>query len=71
VLRQITQVEARIEALEHEQQQLEADLADPAVLADGERLAAAGIRHREVQEELAWQLREWEQLQEQAQAATA
>ena len=69
VLRQISQVEARIEVLEQEQQRIEAELADPAVLGDAERVSAAGIRHRELQEELAWKLREWEQLQEQAATA--
>ena len=64
--RQIQQVEQRIAALEGEQRELEAALADPSVLADHERVAAAGTRHREVEQELAWQLREWEQLQETA-----
>jgi hypothetical protein len=66
VLRRIAAVEHRIEALEQEQRTVEAALADPGVLADGALLAATGTRHREIQEELAWQLREWEQLQEQA-----
>ncbi len=40
------------------------DLADPDVLGDPDRLAATGTRHRELQEELAWKLRRWEDLQE-------
>jgi ATP-binding cassette subfamily F protein 3 len=69
VLREITQIEAKIEQLEQEQQRIETELADPEVLGDAERVSAAGIRHRELQEELAWKLREWEQLQEQAATA--
>jgi ATP-binding cassette subfamily F protein 3 len=66
VTRMIRQVEERIEALEQEQATLEASLADPELVSDAGRVAEVGTRHREVQEELAWQLREWETLQEQA-----
>ena len=64
VLRQIRQVEARHRgARGGAAAELEAALADPEVLGDAERVAAAGTRHREVQEELAWKLREWERVQ--------
>jgi hypothetical protein len=64
VARRLRAVEERIELLEREQRALEERLADSAVLADPAALAATGTRHRELQEELAWQLREWEELQE-------
>jgi hypothetical protein len=64
ILRELQSVEQEIEGLEAEQRRLEADLADPDVLGDPDRLAATGTRHRELQEELAWKLRRWEDLQE-------
>ena len=45
---------------------MEAALADPAVLADREAVAARGEEHRELQEELAWLMREWERAAEAA-----
>ncbi|MDX6555925.1 MAG: hypothetical protein QOD86_2120, partial [Miltoncostaeaceae bacterium] len=45
---------------------VEAELADPAVLADRDRLAERGERHRELQQELSWALREWERTAEAA-----
>lgn len=53
-------LEAEIGALEHELRQIEADLGDRAFLADHERVAAAGTRHRELEEEIAWRMAEWE-----------
>jgi ATP-binding cassette subfamily F protein 3 len=64
IQRELQSVEQEIEGLEAEQRRLEADLADPDVLGDPDRLAATGTRHRELQEELAWKLRRWEDLQE-------
>jgi ATP-binding cassette subfamily F protein 3 len=64
ILLELQSVEQEIEGLEAEQRRLEADLADPDVLGDPDRLAATGTRHRELQEELAWKLRRWEDLQE-------
>ena len=39
---------------------VEAALADPEVLADRDRVAETAERHRALQEELAWLMREWE-----------
>jgi ATP-binding cassette subfamily F protein 3 len=64
ILRELQSVEEDIEGLEAEQRRLEAELADPDVLGDPDRLAATGTRHRELQHELAWKLRRWEDLQE-------
>ncbi|HET6691337.1 MAG TPA: hypothetical protein VFG74_10785, partial [Miltoncostaeaceae bacterium] len=46
--------------------ELEAALADPAVLADRDAVAARGEEHRGLQEELAWLMREWERAAESA-----
>ena len=56
---EITRVEARIA-------DVESDLADPATLADRERVATRGEEHRALQEELAWLMREWEKAAEAA-----
>jgi len=55
--REITRVEAAIAEAEE-------TLADPAVLADRDALAAKGTEHRGLQEELAWLMREWERVAE-------
>ena len=62
--RKIAEVEATVARLETEQRRVESDLADPTVMGDAARLAEVGRRHRELTEELAWKLREWEELQE-------
>ena len=64
VTRKIAEVEATVARLETEQRRVESDLADPTVMGDAARLAEVGRRHRELTEELAWKLREWEELQE-------
>ena len=64
--REVGQLEARIAELERAVEAVEAELVDPAVLADRERLAERGERHRELQQELAWALREWERTAEAA-----
>jgi hypothetical protein len=46
--------------------ELEAALADPAVRADRDAVAARGEEHRGLQEELAWLMREWERAAESA-----
>jgi hypothetical protein len=61
-------MEGRIAALEAELATLEAELADPSVAADRDRVAERGGRHRDLQAELAWLLREWEATAEAAEA---
>jgi protein subunit release factor A len=60
----VERLESRIAVLEDELRELEERLGDPDVLADREAVAAAGERHRGVEQELAWLLREWEQAAE-------
>jgi ATP-binding cassette subfamily F protein 3 len=64
--REVRRLEERIAEIEGRVASVEAELADPDVLADRERLAERGERHRELQEELAWVLREWERTAEAA-----
>jgi ATP-binding cassette, subfamily F, member 3 len=59
--RRVEELEGRIAGLEADLAVLERDLADPAVVADRDLLAAAGEEHRAKQEELAWLMREWEE----------
>jgi ATP-binding cassette subfamily F protein 3 len=61
--RLIRELEQSIARLEGEQAELEAALADPAGAGDRARLGELGTRHQEVQEELAWNLLEWERVQ--------
>ena len=59
-LRDIERLETKIAALEEELQEVEARLGDPVVLADRDAVAAAGERHRGLEQEIAWLMREWE-----------
>ena len=61
--RLIRDLEKNIARLEAEQAELEAKLADPAGAGDHARLGELGTRHQQVQEELAWNLLEWERVQ--------
>ena len=61
--RLIRELEQNIARLEGEQAELEAALADPAGAGDRARLGELGTRHQQVQEELAWNLLEWERVQ--------
>jgi ATP-binding cassette subfamily F protein 3 len=61
--RLIRDLEQNIARLESEQAELEAALADPAGAGDRARLGELGTRHQQVQEELAWNLLEWERVQ--------
>jgi ATP-binding cassette subfamily F protein 3 len=61
--RLIRELEQNIARLEGEQTELEAALADPAGAGDRARLGELGTRHQQVQEELAWNLLEWERVQ--------
>jgi ATP-binding cassette subfamily F protein 3 len=64
--REIERLETRIGELEQEIRRIESSLADPEIAGDREALAAAGTRHREVEEELSWLMREWESAAETA-----
>jgi ATP-binding cassette subfamily F protein 3 len=61
--RLIRELETSIARLEAEQAELEAALAEPSGAGDHARLGELGTRHQEVQEELAWNLLEWERVQ--------
>ena len=39
-------------------------LADPALYADGERVRTIALERRSAEEQVAWLLREWEELSE-------
>jgi ATP-binding cassette subfamily F protein 3 len=69
-LREVERLESRIGALEDELREIEARLADPEVLADREAVAAAGERHRSVEQEIAWLMREWEDAAQEADTGT-
>jgi ATP-binding cassette subfamily F protein 3 len=64
--RRARKLEERVATLEGKVGELEAQLEQPEVAADHERLTELGRRHQELQEELAWALREWEAAAEQA-----
>ena len=66
IAREVSRLEERIAKVEGQIGAVEAELADPEVLADRERLGERGARHRALQEELAWLMREWEGLAEAA-----
>jgi ATP-binding cassette subfamily F protein 3 len=61
--KRIREIERRIDEIETRQAGLEALLQEPEVLADHERLAETGRALRDAQQELAWQMKEWEALQ--------
>ena len=61
--RLIRDLESSIAKLEAEQATLETALADPADAGDHARLGELGTRYQQVQEELAWNLLEWERVQ--------
>ena len=63
-LREVERIETKIAVLEEELRDLELRLGDPEVLADRDAVAAAGERHRGVEQEIAWLLREWEEAAE-------
>ncbi len=60
--RRIREIERRIDEIETRQAGLEALLLEPEVLADHERLAETGRALADSQQELAWQMKEWEAL---------
>ncbi len=63
-LREVERLEAQIAALETERDELTAQLSDPTIVGDRTAVAAAGERYRAVEEELAWNMAEWERIAE-------
>jgi ATP-binding cassette subfamily F protein 3 len=62
--RRLEEVEAQINALEERLRGLEAALADPGLYGDGERVRAIARERKSAEEQVAWLLREWEELSE-------
>jgi ATP-binding cassette, subfamily F, member 3 len=60
--KRIREIERRIDEIETRSAGLEAMLLEPDLLADHERLAETGRALAESQQELAWQMKEWEAL---------
>jgi ATP-binding cassette subfamily F protein uup len=61
--RELDGLPARIEALEAEQKALAVALADPQLyVVDGQRAAALGARHAQIEDELMAALERWEAL---------
>jgi ATP-binding cassette subfamily F protein 3 len=60
--KRLEQVEAQIQTLESRLADLAAALSDPALYADGFRVRTVTAEQREAQEQVAWLMREWEEL---------
>lgn len=64
--RQVERLESEITRLETEIAGIEVDLADPSTAGDVARISELGAQYQTLQEELAWKLRDWEEIAEQA-----
>jgi len=64
VQREVQKLEAQIATTEERIAAVEAQLVDPATLADRDALAQRGEEHRTLQEELAWLMHRWEEAAE-------
>jgi ATP-binding cassette subfamily F protein 3 len=60
--RRLEEVERRVQEMEARLAEVTAALADPALYADGERARAAVHERRSAEEQLAWLMREWEEI---------
>jgi ATP-binding cassette, subfamily F, member 3 len=60
--RRLEEVEAHIAALEERLRNLGEALADPTLYTDGERVRAIAHERKSAEEQVAWLLREWEEL---------
>lgn len=60
--RRLEQVEARVHEMEGKLAEMAAALADPALYADGERARAVVHQRKAAEEQLAWLMREWEEI---------
>jgi ATP-binding cassette subfamily F protein 3 len=71
LLEEIGRIEERIERLEREKKDAEAQLADPGVFADPARSTSAVAAYRDAQRDLEELYRRWEERQEELQRAEA
>jgi hypothetical protein len=62
--RRLGEVEAQISALEARVRDLGEALTDPGLYTDGERVRALALERKRAEEQVAWLLREWEELSE-------
>ena len=60
--RRLGEVERRGEELEAKLEEIAEALADPALYADGERARAVAHERKSAEEQLAWSMREWEEI---------
>jgi ATP-binding cassette subfamily F protein 3 len=60
--RRLEEVERQIQAVEARLRELEASLGDPLLYTDGARARAASTERRSAEEQVAWLMREWEEL---------
>jgi ATP-binding cassette subfamily F protein 3 len=60
--RRLEQVETRVHEMEEKLAEIAAALAEPALYADGERARAVVHQRKAVEEQLAWLMREWEEI---------
>jgi hypothetical protein len=60
--RRLGEVEKQIHALEARLAELGAALGDPAFYSDGERVRAAAVERKTAEEQVAWLMRQWEEL---------
>jgi ATP-binding cassette subfamily F protein 3 len=60
--RRLDEVEKRVHEMEARLAEITAALSDPALYADGERARAAVHERKSAEEQLAWLMREWEEL---------
>jgi ATP-binding cassette subfamily F protein 3 len=60
--RRLEAVERRVQEMEVRLAEVTAALADPALYADGERARAAAHERKSAEEQLAWLMREWEEI---------
>jgi protein subunit release factor A len=58
----VDEIERQIHALEDRLRELGEALADPALYADGERVRSIAAERRRAEEQVAWLMREWEDL---------
>jgi hypothetical protein len=58
----LDEVEKRIAELEGRLAEIGAALSDPALYTDGERARAVATERKTAEEQLAWLVREWEEL---------
>jgi hypothetical protein len=60
--RRLEAVETRVREMEEKLAAIAAALADPALYADGERARSVVHQQKAAEEQLAWLMREWEEI---------